>query len=173
MEPWGPFAPEPPAAGTLVAVMAISAFHGAGNRPWRDQAGHVTIFSHGFDGVERLIGDAELQPLVRFRYHAIYPRRAARDTVPVAPETDFVFFAGDFHCHPAGIDAHDSRRCIRQFGLSFGGGFHAVRIVAIRARHMACGRIDDVLGRTVRVAILRDRMDADFLKIGSHVLDSR
>ena len=57
---------------TLIAVMAVCATHRARSRPGRDQAGDVAIFPHGFDGVERLIGDAELKPLVRFRHHAIY-----------------------------------------------------------------------------------------------------
>ena len=47
-----------------------------------------------------------------------------------------------------------------------------MRIVAVLARHMARHWIDNVLGWTVRIAVLRDRVDADFLKIGGHVLDS-
>lgn len=45
---------------TLVAVVAVCTFHGARDGPWRDQAGHVPIVSHGFNGVERLIGHTEL-----------------------------------------------------------------------------------------------------------------
>ena|SRR6185437_5114128 len=95
-------------SGTLIAVMAVCATHRARSHPWCDQAGDVTIFSHGFNGMERLIRNPELKPLVRFCYHAIYSRRPSRDTVPVASETYFIFFAGDFHDYPAGIDAHDS-----------------------------------------------------------------
>src|SRR5579864_6743834 len=155
--------------GTLVAIMAIGAFHQARSRPRRDQAGNILIFAGGFNGMKRLIAQTELKALVRLRQLPVYPRRAACDAVAMAAEAQFVLLAGGLHHGAAGIYAGNVGRRLGEPGLRLVAWLATVGIVAVGARDVAGGGIDDVFIGQVRRAVLRDGMNAGFLEIGCHI----
>ena len=158
-------------AGPGVAVMAVGAIHHAVHRPGgRNQTRHARgIFPGGFDRMKTLIARAELQARIRKRKLAHNGRLTPIPAVGVAAKTDFIFLLRWLNNAARRRDAGDaSQRAgnVRRNGNCF---VRRVRIMAIGAGHMAFRGINWVFVRTVGIAVERDWMDADFLKIGGDI----
>jgi len=150
-----------------VAVVAIGAINHAVHIPRRrNQARHARgIFPGGLDWMKTLVAGGELQPRVRLRKLPRHRRLAAFGAVGVAAKTNFVFLLRRFDDTARRRDARDAGHRAGNVRRDGDGFVRRVRIVAVGAGDVTLRRIDRVFVRAVRIAVERDRMNADFVKI--------
>ncbi len=149
--------------GTRVAVVTIRATDLTLRRHRRDETRHGVIFPNRFERMETLVRGGKLQAHIRLDKLPRHRRRPARDAVGVAAETEFVFVNNRIDDRAAGVNTDGVRDGAGKISARRRG--RRVRIMAISASDVACRRINRVFVRAVRVAVQRNRMHADFLKI--------